>query len=115
MDKKDKVMNKENKIEFQAVSYNDIKNGIEFKNDKYGLAAYLTKTRIKTFFANPNLQNFDECLMSLERVDGIIAGRSMLFATKIKINEEIYPCQSGSTLDVPEEYQGTTRHERSRL
>lgn len=98
-------MGKEENIEFQAVSYDDVKNGIRFENDNYGLAAYLTKTRINTFFANPNLKDYSECLMSIERVNGIIAGRSMLFPSKVKIGEEIFPCQTSSTLDVPEEYR----------
>ena len=93
------------KIEFKAISYQDVKNGVEFKRDDYALAAYLSKTRINTFFANPNLADLTECLMSLELVDDVICGRSMLYPTKIKIDETISKCQSSSTLDVPEQFR----------
>lgn len=93
------------KIEFKAISYNNIRDGIIFERDDHGLAAYLTKTRIETFFANPNLKDYDECLMSLEYVDDVICGRSMLYPTKVKIGDAIYKCQSSSTLDVPEQFR----------
>lgn len=92
-------------IEFQAVTYNNVLEGEKFERDDFGLASYLTETRKKALFANPNLKDYTECLMSLERVDGVIAGRSMLYPSKIVIDGEVAPCQSSTTLDVPEQFR----------
>ncbi len=87
------------------VSYNEIKNGVVIDHDDYGLVAYFTDTRKRTFFANPNLTDFSQSLLNLKLVDGVVAGRSMSFETKVKIGDEVVRTLSGSTLDVPEEHR----------
>ncbi len=86
-------------------TYTEVKNGIVIEGDDYGLAAGLTETRKRTFFANPNQKDNSQYLLNLELVDGIVAGRSMMFETKIKVGNDYYPGLSGSTLDVPEDYR----------
>lgn len=91
----------------QLLSYREVSEGVTIDHDDFGLAAGLTETRKKAFFSNPNLVDYSQGLLNLIRVDGIVAGRSMSFETKIKIDDTISPALSGSTLDVPEGYRHT--------
>ena len=89
-------------IKEKHISYAEIKEGVNVENDDYGLAAYLTETRKRAFFANPNLTDYSQILLNLELIDGVVSGRSMSFPTKLKIGDQFVEALSGSTLDVPE-------------
>lgn len=92
-------------IEDRYISYAEVSGGFTVEHDDYGLVAYLTETRKKALFSNPNLTDYSQALLNLKLVDGVVAARSMSFLTKIKVGEEIQTALSGSTLDVPEEYR----------
>ena len=92
-------------IEDRYVTYDEVSDGFAIEHDDFGLVAYLTETRKKTLFSNPNLTDYSQPLLNLKLVDGIVAGRSMSFLTRVKIGDEIHTTLSGSTLDVPEEYR----------
>lgn len=89
----------------EHLSYRNIQDGVVIERDDFHLAASLTDSRKSAFFANPNLIDCSQTLMNLIRMDGVIVGRSMLFETKVVIDKNIHPCQSGSTLDVPEQFR----------
>lgn len=94
-------------MEFKTrqVTYKEILEGYKPQNDRFGLVAYFSESRRKAFFANPNLVNQDECVLNLEMVDDVIAGRTMAYPTKMKIDNDIVDASSGSALDVAEEYR----------
>lgn len=88
------------------VSYNDCKNQSFQGDDHLGIFSYTqTEERIKTFFSNPNLEDYDSPMVNLSIVDGVIAGRSMSFPTKVKFYDTILPCTTGSSLEVNENYR----------
>lgn len=89
----------------ERISYKEISEGFFPERDDYNLASYLTDTRKRTFFANPNIRDENQCLLNLVRLDDAIVGRSMLYETRMVIDSTVYPCQCGSTLDVPEQFR----------
>lgn len=89
----------------QLISYKEIREGYKPKRDDCKLFAYLTDTRKKALFANPNLQDDSACMLNLEFVDGVVAGRTMSYDTKMKIGDSIVKASSGSALDVAECYR----------
>lgn len=94
-------------MEFSSriITYGDLRKGLEFDNDKYGIALYEYESRRKTFLSNPNLGNDDDTFMYLIEADGIPVGRTMLFDTRLKIGREIVPLYSGSALQVEDSFQ----------
>lgn len=76
-------------ITSKQVSYSEIINGVEIGRDDYGLIAALTDTRKKTLFANPNLTDLEQPLLNLKLVDGVVAGRGMIYPTKFKIEDAL--------------------------
>lgn len=90
----------------EYISYNEIDKFISnIRGDKYGLASKYSKFRRNAFFANPFLKDYSTCTLSIKRADGDIVGRTMPFLTSIKMDGEIIECNSGSTLDVVENFR----------
>lgn len=89
----------------RIITYGDLRQGLHFENDKYGIASYEYETRRKTFLANPCAGADEEPFMYIVEADGVPVGRTMLFDTRIKIGEEILPLHSGSGLEVEESFQ----------
>lgn len=90
----------------KTVSYNESKDKIYQGDDSLGIYSYTqSEERINTFFSNPNLVDYNSTMVNLSIVDGVIAGRSMSFPTRIKLYEKIYPCVTGSSLEVDTEYR----------
>ena len=77
------------------ISYTEIREGVTVEHDDFGLAAELTEVRKRTLFANPNLIDNSQSLLNLKLVDGVVAGRSMSFETKMKIGDKFYRTLSG--------------------
>lgn len=94
-------------MEFNSriVTYGELRQGLHFENDKYGIALYEYEPRRKTFLSNPCAGADDDVFMYLVEADGVPVGRTMLFDTRLKIGEEIVPLYSGSALQVEESYQ----------
>ena len=93
-------------MEFKSriVTYGELRDGLHFDDDRYGIATYEYESRRKTFLANPNLCGDDDTFMYLVEADGIPVGRTMLFDTRLKMDDEIVPLYSGSSLKVAEEF-----------
>lgn len=94
-------------MEFSSriITYGDLRKGLEFDKDKYGIASYEYESRRKTFLSNPNLGNDDDTFMYLIEADGIPVGRTMLFDTRLKVGNEIVPLYSGSGLEVEKSFR----------
>lgn len=94
-------------MEFNSriITYGDLRKGLHFENDKYGIALYEYETRRKAFLANPCAGADDDVFMYLVEADGVPVGRTMLFDTRIKIGDEILPLYSGSSIRVEDSFQ----------
>lgn len=89
-----------------TVSYKECKSNLFRGYDPFGIYAYTqTEERLKAFFSNPNLEDYDIPMVNLSIVDGVIAGRSMAFPTKVKFYDTIHPCATGSSLEVNKDYR----------
>lgn len=88
----------------KIVAYKELLNYIP-QNDVLGIASYMSETRKKTFLNNPNLKDIEDCALYLSIVDDIPAGRLMLFPTRIKLDDTVTYAESGSALEVHEEYR----------
>ena len=89
----------------RIITYGNLRKGLRFENDKYGIASYEHEARRKAFLANPCANEDDMPFMYLVEADGIPVGRTMLFETRLKISEEIVPLYSGSALEVAEDFR----------
>lgn len=90
----------------QIISYEELRKGsYVVEKDGFGIAAYMTETRRNAFLACPNNTDDSKTAMYLMKVDGNVVGRTMLFATRIKFDDEIVEGQCGSALYVQKEYR----------
>ena len=89
----------------RVITYGDLRKGLSFENDKYGIAYYEYETRRKTFLSNPCAGEDEDVFMYLVEADGVPVGRTMLFDTRLKIEDEIVPLFSGSGLEVEESFR----------
>lgn len=89
----------------QAISYQEIRNGIKIVNDKYKIGSLFTSSHRDTFLSNPNLKDEKSTLLYLSRVDGEIGGIIMLFPCKMSIGDKLIYVQEGSTLEVAEQFR----------
>ena len=89
----------------KLVSYEEVKNGYRPLHDDFGLFAGLTDARKQVFFANPNQNDDTKCLLNLELVDGVVAGRTMSYDVVFRADNKTYTAASGSALDVAECYR----------
>lgn len=94
-------------MEFNSriITYGELRQGLHFENDKYGIASYEYETRRKAFLANPCAGADDDVFMYLVEADGVPVGRTMLFDTRLKVDNEILPLYSGSSLRVEDSFQ----------
>lgn len=94
-------------MEFNSriITYGDLRKGLTFENDKYGIASYEYEPRRKAFLSNPCAGADDDVFMYLVEAENVPVGRTMLFDTRIKVGNEILPLYSGSALQVEESYQ----------
>ena len=95
------------KMEISKVifSYEDLRNGLDLGRDDYGIAALCTTSMKTAFLNNPNLIDYSQPFLYLGRVDGIAGGICMWFPTRLKAGEEFVSAESGSTLEVYEEFR----------
>ncbi len=93
-------------ITSQIIHYVDLKDNEEFVGDDYGIVAYATtKAKREAFLANPFLGNKDQCFLYLMKVNDTFAGRSILYPTRIKIGNDVFAAQCGSSLEVVEKFR----------
>ena len=92
----------------QIITYQDVKENIIIENDKFGVAAYaLDESRKRAFLSNPNLKDFSRCMLCLQRVDGVVAGRVMMFPSRFYNGKEIVESSCGSSLETVSIYRNT--------
>lgn len=89
----------------KIITYGDLRHGLQFENDKYGIATYEYEPRRSAFLANPCAGDDDDVFMYLVEADGVPVGRTMLFDTRLKVGDEIMPLYSGSALQVEDSFQ----------
>ncbi len=89
----------------RIITYGDLRHGLQFENDKYGIASYEYESRRNAFLANPCAGGDDDVFMYLVEADGVPVGRTMLFDTRLKVEKDILPLYSGSALQVEESFQ----------
>ncbi len=89
----------------RIITYGDLRKGLHFENDKYGVVSYEYETRRKAFLSNPCAGVDQDPFMYVVEADGTPVGRTMLFDTRLKIGDEIVPLHSGSSLKVEESFQ----------
>ena len=91
------------------LSDGNVPNGVEIKNDNYGVAEYaLQEPRRSAFLHNPYLTADDNrCMLCLSLVDDVVAGRIMLFPTQFKADKEIIESSGGSSLYVESLFRHT--------
>lgn len=94
-------------MEFSSriITYGDLRKGLSFENDKYGIVSYEYEARRKAFLSNPWTGADDDVFMYIVEADGIPVGRTTLFDCRLKVGDEILPLYSGSALEVKEEFQ----------
>ncbi len=89
----------------REITYGELRKGLHFENDKYGIALYQYETRRKTFLENPCAGADDDVFMYIVEADGVPIGRTSFFDTRLKVGDEIVPLHSGSGLEVVEEFR----------
>ena len=89
----------------RIITYGELRQGLQFNNDKYGIATYEYEPRRKAFLANPCAGSDDDVFMYLVEADGVPVGRTMLFDTRLKVGNDIMPLFSGSALQVEDSFQ----------
>lgn len=89
----------------RIITYGDLRKGLHFVNDKYGIASYEYETRRKAFLSNPCAGADEDVFMYLVEADGVPVGRTMLFETRFKIGDEVLPLYSGSSIRVEDSFQ----------
>lgn len=94
-------------MEFSSriITYGELRRGLHFENDKYGIVSYEYESRREAFLSNPCVGNDDDPFMYVVEADGVPVGRTMLFDTRLKIGNEIVPLHSGSSLKVEDDFQ----------
>lgn len=87
-------------------TFKDVKNGIRFDKDDFGLGNYTIGKGIKeTFMSVPALVDDDEPMIVIDTVDDVVAGRNMMYPSRLKVNDDIIIVTSGSSLHVEERYR----------
>lgn len=93
-------------MELEVVTYQQVIDGYQPECDDYGLAAYaLSEPRKTAFLSNPNLSDTSKVMLKLVREDGKIIGRSMMFPSRFKVDDQIVDTVGGSALQVAKEYR----------
>lgn len=94
---------KEEKVETQIVSFNEVKNNIIIEHDDYNIARDGMKEQlVKVIFSNPFLIHYDRPMFLFSRYNGIVGGRVMYYPTKLMLNGETQDALIGSDLKVEE-------------
>lgn len=93
-------------LKLKKISYRELKEKpIEYKDDRYGIAAFFTERIRQTFLACPGIKDESDCAAILLLDGDIVVGREIRFGTRLKIGNEIVWVHTGCSLMVCEEYQ----------
>ena len=90
----------------KQISYKELREKpLEFKDDRYGIAAFLTKNVRNTFLACPGIKDETDSAVILLLDGDIVIGRELRFGTRLKVGDEIVWARSGCALEVVESYR----------
>lgn len=93
-------------ITYQEVSFQDVIDGIQIKDDCYGLAKEcFSEARKAAFLSNPFLIDKTTTMVLLARVDGVVCGKRMFFPTRIYASGEEIQAFGGSNYYVHQDYR----------
>lgn len=88
------------------ISYKDLRE-FKYKNfdDPYSIVAFITDHLRETLLACPNNGDENKTAMYLMTDGNVAVGRVLQFGTKLKIDDEIVPAQTGGSSFVVEKYR----------
>ena len=90
----------------QFITYQELRSGnYHVGNDKFGIASYMTQIRKDALLSCPNNIDDSKTAMLLLKDEDVVVGRTMLFGTKVKMDDKIFYAQSGSALEVEKQYR----------
>lgn len=93
-------------LKVEQYTCKDFKQGFIVSNDPWNIGNYAnTPVRRKFFVECPFIHDEEFSMLTLVRVDGMVAGRGMSFPTLFKAGDKIYNCAGGSSLFVKEEFR----------
>lgn len=92
-------------VKLETISYEKLKEGLSFENDKYSVLSYQYKTRREAFLANPYLVDYSMDYMVVGTDNGDIIGRNTLFPIKCKVVDDIVDAFSGSSFLVIDKFR----------
>lgn len=74
----------------QKITYKELRDrSYVIKDDRYGIAAFMTESVRQTLLACPNNNDDSKTAMYLKLCDGIAVGRMMMLGTRIKVGDEV--------------------------
>lgn len=80
----------------QKITYKELRDrSYVIKDDRYGIAAFMTESVRQTLLACPNNNDDSKTAMYLKLCDGIAVGRMMMLGTRIKVGDEVIMVQTG--------------------
>lgn len=83
----------------QTISFKQVREGYQIENDELGICAAITNPgTVNTLLSNPYLEDENRTMYILERIDGMVRGRAMLFPSKMLVQGNIIPSSAGSGL-----------------
>lgn len=90
-------------IQEQTISFEQVREGCQIESDTFGICSPLTNiATVKTILSNPYLEDENKAMYILERIDGVVRGRAMLFPSKMNVDGDIVSSTAGSGLFVEE-------------
>lgn len=94
-------------VEKKNISYKQLKaDDYKLGNDLYGIAEeVMTKAHIEVLLSAPYNVCEDNTAVLFADVDGVIAARAQYFGTRLKLEDNIFPCLSGTSLKTNENYR----------
>ena len=95
------------KVTSKTITFRQLKNhDYVIESDDYNIASeVLDYNKIKTSLTCPNVASIDDPAYYFESVNGVVAGRIQLLATKVKLGDTIEACGSASALEVAKPFR----------
>lgn len=91
----------------KVITFKQLKNSdYTLGKDTYDIASeVLDEYKIKVALSCPSIESDEAPAYYFETVDGVVAGRIQLLATRVKLGDKIEPCGSASALEVAEPFR----------
>ena len=90
-------------IQEQTITFKQVREGYLIERDDYRICGPLTNVMtVNTILSNPYLNDENKVMYILERIDGVVRGRAMLFPSNMIVDGVIVSSTAGSGLFVEE-------------